>query len=133
MHKLLEAFPTNISNKQASDTGMAMVLILLLVGYFTGNTIFYKIAIPVLVLNMIWPMLFYPLAVVWLGFSHLLGGVMSKILLTVVFAVVVVPIGVLRQLMGKDSMRLKGWKKETGSVMHVRNKIFQPEDLNHPY
>jgi len=133
MHKLLKAFPTNISDKQASDTGMAMVLILLLVGYFTDNVIFYKIAIPVLVLNMIWPMLFYPVAVIWLGFSHLLGGVMSKILLTVVFAVVVVPIGLLRQLMGKDSMRLKSWKNGTGSVMQVRNKIFQPEDLNHPY
>jgi len=78
-------------------------------------------------------MLFYPVAVIWLGFSHLLGGVMSKILLTVVFAVVVVPIGLLRQLMGKDSMRLKSWKNGTGSVMQVRNKIFQPEDLNHPY
>ncbi len=133
MNKLLEAFPTDISKKQASDTGMAMVLILLLVGYFTGNTLFYKIAIPVLVLNMIWPMLFYPVAVVWLGFSHLLGGVMSKVLLTVVFSLVVVPIGLLRQLMGKDSMRLKRWKKGTDSVMQVRDKIFQPEDLSHPY
>jgi hypothetical protein len=133
MHKLLKAFPTNISKKEASDTGMAMVLILLLVGYFTGNTLLYKLAIPVLVLNMIWPMLFYPVAVVWLGFSHLLGGVMSKILLTVVFSLVVVPIGLLRQMMGKDSMRLKSWKSGTGSVMQVRNKIFQPKDLSDPF
>ena len=56
-------FPTAISKEQAKDTGMAMTLILLLTGLISGNVLFYKLAIPVLVLDMIAPMVFCPVAV----------------------------------------------------------------------
>lgn len=82
--KIWDVFPKSISKKQASDTGMAIVLILLLVGFFTQNNFYYKIAIPVLVINMTFPLLYYPLAFFWFGFSNLLGSVVSKIILTIV-------------------------------------------------
>ncbi len=94
----------NISNKQASDTGMAVVLILLLIAFFTKTTLYYKIAIPVLIVNMTYPKFFYPLAIVWLGFSELLGTIMSKIILTIVYVVLVVPVGLVRRLLGKDAL-----------------------------
>lgn len=126
-------FPTDIDKKQASDTGMAAVLILLLIGFFTGNDVYYKIAIPVLVMNMIWPMFFYPAAIVWLGFSHLLGTVMSKILLSIVFFLLVTPIGLVRRWLGKDSLKLKEFKKAKGSVMKERNYNFADKDLETPF
>ena len=49
-------FPKTISKKEAIDTGMAMVLLTLLVGYFAKNTLFFFAAIPLLVLNMTFPM-----------------------------------------------------------------------------
>ena len=90
--KIYSYFPRTISKKQASDTGMAIVLVLLLIGFFSQNIVYYKIAIPILVINMIFPMFYYPFAIVWLGFSHLLGTVMSKIILTIIYITVVVPI-----------------------------------------
>ncbi len=72
-------FQKIISKKQASDTGMALVLILLLIGLFTQNNLYYKIAIPVLIINMIFPMFYYLFAVIWFGFSQLLGLLYQKL------------------------------------------------------
>lgn len=126
-------FPAKISKKQASDTGMAMVLLLLLIGFFTGNDLFYKIAIPVLALNMTWPNFFKPFAVVWLGLSHLLGTVMSKILLSLVFFLLVTPMGVIRRWLGKDPLQLRAFKRSDRSVLKERNHNFTSEDLEAPF
>jgi hypothetical protein len=117
---------------QAKDTGMAMVLILLLVAYFWEIPLLGW-AILVLLLVMIWPPLFSPVARVWFGLSHILGTIASKVLLTLVFIVITTPIGVLRRLLGFDSMRQKGWKKESGSVLIERDHLFVAEDLEKPY
>ncbi len=117
-------FPKTISTKQASDTGMAIVLILLIIGLFTGNNLYYKIGIAVLVINMIYPLIYYPFAVFWLGFSTLLGTVVSKILLSIVYVVFVIPMGLFRRMLGKDSLQLKSFKKGSGSVMKTRKSTF---------
>lgn len=133
MKKPWDYFPTNISKKQASDTGQAAVLILMLIGFFTKNILFYKIAIPVLVMNMTWPMFFYPLAVVWLGVTQLIGTVVSKILLSIVYIVMVIPVGIIRRILGKDSLQLYQFKKGRESVMKTRNYSFTSEDIEKPY
>lgn len=126
-------FPKTISKKQASDTGMAMVLILLLVGLYSQNILYFKIAVLVLVINMTFPMFFYPFAVVWLGFSTLLGTVVSKILLTIVYIIMVIPLGLFRRLVGKDTLQLSNFKKDSGSVMKTRNFVFTSKDIEKPY
>ena len=125
-------FVKSVSKQQCSDSGMAAVLILLLIGFFTNNIIWYKIAIPVLVVNMTAPIIFKPFAFLWYSLSNLLGAVMSKILLTLVFIIVVVPISIVRKLMGRDALQIKNWKKEHISAMKVRNKKFEPIDLGSP-
>jgi len=126
-------FPTDISKKQATDTGMAMTLILLLLGYFTQKVLYYKIVIAAHVITMAAPMLFYPLAVLWLGVTTLLGEIVSKILLTVIYFVVLFPVSLIRQMMGKDTLDLRTFKKSTKSVMITRNHLFTAKDIEHPY
>jgi len=121
------------SANQAKDTGMAMVLILLLVAHFWEIPGLIVWAIGVLLLVMIWPPLFSPLARVWFGLSHIMGTVASKVLLTLVFAIITTPMGVVRRIFGADAMRMKGWKKGTGSVMVERDHLFTSEDLDKPY
>ena len=116
-NKLGNYFPNTISKKQATDTGMAIMLILLLVGLFTQNDVYYKIAIPVLIMNMTFPMFYYPFAIIWLGFSQLLGTVVSKIILSIVYIIMVIPVGIFRKLLGKDSLQLSEFKKDNGTVM----------------
>ena len=130
---LMNYFQKIISKNQASDTGLALVLILLLIGLFTQNNLYYKIAIPVLIINMIFPMFYYPFAVIWLGFSQLLGTVVSKIILTIVYFVILLPIGIFRRLLGKDSLQLSEFKKGTGTVMKSRDYNYSSSDIEKPY
>jgi len=126
-------FPKSISKKEATDTGMAMALICLLLGRFTGHNYYYIAAIPVLVIDMTFPMFYYPFAMVWLGLTNLLGAVMSRVLISIVYLVILMPIGVIRRLMGKDSLNLKGFKKDTKSVMVVRDYEFTAKDITNPF
>ena len=41
--------------------------------------------------------------------------------------------GVIRRLMGKDSLNLKGFKKDTKSVMLTRNYEFTAKDITNPF
>ena len=125
--------PKKLSLDQAKDTGLAMVLLLLLAAFFWKINSLVLPAIAVLVLTMTWPAAFGPLARVWFGFSHLLGGIMSRILLSVIFYLVATPIGVIRRKRGADAMQLKLWKQGKDSVFLAREKTYTAEDLKKPY
>lgn len=118
---------------QAKDTGLALTLICLLVAHFREDLAWVTPAIVFLVLTMIWPGLFRLPARAWFGFSHVMGTVVSKILLSIVFFVVASPMGLIRRMLGKDSMQTKAWRKGEGSVFRTRDHAFSAEDLERPY
>ncbi len=123
----------NVTKDQSVGTGMAMVLLLLLAYFRTRRDGMLLAAIVLLVANMIEPRIYAPIAVVWLGFSRLLGAVTSKILLSILFFGLVTPIGVLRRLFRKDSLKLRAFKAGEESVMLVRNHKFVRSDIEKPY
>jgi len=124
---------TKITTDQSRDTGMAMVLLLLILAASRKREGYLFGAMALHVLNMIKPRIYRPIAVVWLGFSDLLGAVVSRILLSIVFAFVVTPISLLRRLFGKDSLKLRVFKAGQDSVMVDRNHTFVGQDLEQPY
>lgn len=126
-------FSTDISKKQLSDAGQAAVLILLLAGFFTKKVIYYEIGMVALVVNMAVPAVFFPFAYIWYGITNLLGEVVSKVLLTVVYFIVLFPVSIYRRVVGKDSLQLKKFKAARSSVMEVRDHLFEPKDIEHPY
>lgn len=131
-------FPRKVTKDQCKDTGMAMVLIALLLAVFHkkdghANPVYLVAAMVLQVLNMTAPRLFHWPAILWFGLSHVLGTIMSKILLTLIFLLVVTPIAILRRLAGKDPMKLKSFKAGTQTVMVERNHTFTPADISKPY
>jgi Saxitoxin biosynthesis operon protein SxtJ len=130
---MIEFFKRRITKDQSRDTGMAMVLLVLILYIRTKRDGILWAAIALHVVNMTVPRIFGPIAVVWLGLSHLLGTVMSKILLSVLFFGVVTPIGILRRLFGKDSLKLRAFKASEESVMSVRNHLFVGRDIEKPF
>ena len=118
---------------QSRDTGMALTLLCLLIVQFKHAYKLVPLAIILLIITMTWPRAFKPLAGLWFGLSHVLGTVMSKVILTIVFFVIVTPIGVIRRLMGKDSLQLKRFKKDQDSVFLVRAELVEKEHLHKPY
>jgi hypothetical protein len=130
---ITDSFTRNISKEQSKDTGMAMVLLLLLASGSFKREILVAVAVVALVVGMVWPQIYRPVAVIWLGGAHLLGTVVSKILLTIVFFGVVTPIGLVRRFIGIDSLRLKAFKSGEDSVMVIRNHTFIGQDIEKPY
>lgn len=126
-------FPRKISKDQSKDTGMAMVLICFLLGFFSQNQIFFTLGIILLLIDMVYPNLYRPVAIIWFGLSNVLGTITSNVLLTVVFFVIVTPVGLIRRIIGADSLQLKKWKKDDSSVFGIREHVYRPEDIEKPY
>ena len=131
--KKIGFIPGSITAKQSTDTGMAMVLICLLISFFSNSRIALSISIVLLILNMTVPIIYMPLAKIWIGFSIIVGNFVSMILLSIIFYVLVTPVGFIRKLFGADPMQLKKWKKNTNPVFRERNHLFQARDIEKPY
>lgn len=123
----------DLNADQCKDSGMALVLITLLVGYFAGIDAMLPTAIIVLLLNMIWPPIYKPFAFFWLGLSFLLGTVMSKVILSLIFFIIVTPVALIRKLLGDDPLKLRAWKKNADSAFRERDMTFTARDVEKPY
>ena len=76
---------------------------------------------------------FQTIGFLWLGLSNLLGRIVSKILLTLIFFLIATPIALIRRVCGADSMKRKAWKREHSSVFSKRGHLYSAEDLEKPY
>jgi polyferredoxin len=128
LSRLLAATP-----EQARDTGLALTLLCLIIVYFWQAYRLVPLAMAFLVVTMVWPRAFQPLAGLWFGLSHLIGTVMSTVILSVLFFGLVTPIGLIRRVYGADTLQLKKWKNGEDSVFAVRADLVQKKDLQAPY
>jgi len=119
--------------EKCKDAGLALVLIALVCYQFWELPQLVLAATGVLLLAMIWPRGFYPFAVIWFALSEVLGAVTSRLILSSLFFLLVLPIGLIRRVLGKDSMGLRRWKKGEESVFRNREHKFVASDLDHPY
>lgn len=110
-----------------------MVLILLLLGFYLDKTVYFKISVVVLVIDMITPGFYKPIAVLWFGLSNILGVVVSKIVLTIIFFFVVTPVSIIRKMFGYDSLKLRKFKQNKESVFKVRNIVFTSNEMETLY
>lgn len=122
----------SITKDQSKDTGMALVFICLVLSYFFFFELYF-LGLCLLLLNMVWPGAFKPAAIVWFGISYILGAIMPRVVLSVIFFIIVTPIGLVRRLLNKDTLLLKSWQKGKGSAFIVRDHLYQVDDINSPY
>jgi hypothetical protein len=122
-----------ITVEKCKDSGLALVLICLICFQVWKLEIVMLLAIIFLIVAMTYPLIFRPFARLWFALSTALGTVISKIILTILFFALVLPIGLVRRILGKDSMRIKCWNKGNESVFRVREHRFAAKDLEHPY
>lgn len=123
----------SLNSKQRTEAGMALCLIFLLAGFLSKNTHWYQWAIPVLLLTMIYPVVFHPWALLWYAFSDLMGRIVSSIILSLLFFLLVTPTGFIRRLSGKDGLHLRTFKKNRKSVMVSRNHLYSSIDIENPF
>ena len=129
----MKALKTDIFPIQCRDTGLALAFLALLVWTVSGAVYAIYAAMAILLFAMAWPSTMIWPARLWFGFSHLLGSVMSRLLLGIIYMLVLFPVGVMRRLLGKDPLSLRRWKIASPSLFIVRDITYKKEDINHPY
>lgn len=125
---------SKVTAEEAKDTGLAVILLCLLLGnVFFHNHVYNIAAIIITILVMTKPTVFKLPAIIWFGLSHILGSITSTILLSIVFFCIVWPIGFFINLFRKDPMQLHQFKQSHESVFFNCNKTYQPQDLVTPF
>ena len=123
----------DIGAEKCKDSGLALVLICLLWHQVWKTDILILAAVIILLITMTYPLIFKPFAIIWFWLSTALGTIVSKVILTILFFIVVLPIGLLRRALGKDSLRLKSWRKGNESVFRIKEHQYISKDLEHPF
>jgi hypothetical protein len=118
-----------VSGKQCSEFGQVAVLICIFLSLYLKDGHFIMPAFLILLITILFPYLFYPFAVFWFGLSTILGRISSFLILSVLFIVLVIPVGLFRKMSGSDILKRKEFKKGRDSVMTDRNHLFEAGDL----
>jgi hypothetical protein len=131
--KAAKKFSSRIAKKQCMEFGQVATLLALIFALYYKNDHLVAVAFVLILVTIVLPIIFYPFAVVWFGLSELLSIVSPAIILTIIFFLIVTPVGLIRRLLGKDSMQLKQFKKNRQSVMIDRNHLYTKSDLLHTF
>lgn len=122
-----------INTDKAKDSGLALVLISMIFYHLYKFELLFLFAVLFLLLTMIYPAIFKKWAFIWFGISEFLGRYVSVVVLGIAFFCVVTPIGLIRKLIGRDTLKLKHWKKDSCSVLIDRNHIFCKKDIERAF
>lgn len=123
----------SFTKKEHSDSGLALLLLTLVAGLWLRIPYTLHSAIAEVLVLLTAPVLIYPFTFLWLNISDLLGRILSKILLAVIFFVFVLPVALIRKAMGKDALQLKKFKHGNDSVFTERNHTFTKTDFTTQY
>lgn len=124
---------SSVTRTQCVEFGQVCVGVALCFALYLKESDLVIIALILTLVSIVVPRLFFPFAVLWFGLAKLLNTMSTTLIMTMVFFLIVCPVALLRQLMGKDSLRLKEFKKNKDSVMHDRDRTYTKEDFLHTF
>ena len=122
------------SNRDIRSFGITMGIILFII---SGLLMYYDkesyqliaiIASIFILLGFIAPILLKPIYFVWMIFAAILGWVMTRVILSLVFYLIITPIGLITRILGEDFLALR--KKKSDSYWNYRDSS---EELNQDY
>uniref|UniRef100_A0A7V3E7M5 SxtJ n=1 Tax=Ignavibacterium album TaxID=591197 RepID=A0A7V3E7M5_9BACT len=115
------------SEKSVKKTGITVGVVLILISFILwwlgkNSFVYFSFAGGIfIILSYIAIPLLRPFHKLWIGLSLVLGFVMSRIILTILFYLVVTPIGLLAKLVGKKFMPL-GFDKTAKTYWEKRER-----------
>ena len=120
--------------KDLKNFGFTIGFILLIIGVFLfvrekdSFIYFFSIGLIFIGLGIINPIVLKPAYKIWMTFAVIIGWVMTRVILSVLFYLIISTIGIFARLVGKDFLNLKSKNKE--SYWNIRNKEYE---LNQDY
>ena len=124
---------TGVTKRQCIDFGQTAILVTLFLALYLKQNNFVIAAFICTLVTVLAPIIFYPFAFCWFGISEILSFISSRIVVSLVFFLVVTPMGLLRQLSGKDSLKIKQFRKNRQSAMEERNHLYTEADFIHTF
>ena len=115
----------NTSKKDLKSFGYTIGIILFIISallFYYNNQLYQNltvIAAIFVVLGGLIPQLLKPVYLVWMTFAVILGWVMTRVILSVIFYLIMTPIGFLSKILGEDFLELK--KRESDSFWNQRD------------
>ena len=122
------------SRKDLKNFGFIIGFILLIIGVFLfvrekdSFVYFFSIGSILIGLGIITPLILKPIYKIWMIFAVIIGWVMTRVILSVLFYLIISTIGIFTRLIGKDFLNLKS--KNNESYWNIRNKEYE---LNQDY
>ena len=122
------------SRKDLKNFGFAIGFILLIIGLFLfvrGKDLFvyfFSTGSILIILGGITPFILKPIYKIWMIFAVIIGWIMTRIILSVLFFSIITILGLFTRLLGKDFLNLKSNSNE--SYWNIRNK---ERELNQDY
>ena len=122
------------SRKDLKNFGVTIGFILLMIGVFLfvgekdSFIYFFSIGLIFIGLGLINPVVLKTLYKIWMTFAIIIGWVMTRVILSVLFYLIISTIGIFARLVGKDFLNLKS--KNNESYWNIRNK---EHELNQDY
>jgi hypothetical protein len=78
------------------------------------------------------PILLSGVYTIWMKFGHFAGAINSKILLTLVFFLLILPYGVILRIAGRDTLKMK-FDQNAKSYREIRAIPYSPKTMEKPY
>jgi hypothetical protein len=117
------------TKKQSVEFGLVTILVTILLSIYFKQNIFLFAALLLTLITLIFPIVFNPFAAFWFWLSKILSSIGSRVFLTLVFFIVVTPVGLVRKLLKRDNLKIDQFKKSTKSVMTDRDHLYTAADF----
>ena len=131
--KLPKIIITQLSRRQLLETSLVLIVLSIILGFIQGQSNWFIGAAAVGGIGLVVPRTLYPIAVVWFTLGNVLSKLVSPLLLTLVFLLMITPIGLIRRWLGRDSLQLRWPKPDNQSMFKERNHTFAAGDLKNSF
>ena len=109
------------TKKDLRKFGLTVGIVLVLFYFEKSSSVYFAVIGAVLILTaVIYPKILKLLNKIWMGLAIILGFVMSRVIIAILFYLVLTPIGLLAKLFGKKFMDLI-YNKSAESYWEIRS------------
>ena len=129
----------NGTKKQLREFGLLVGGVFLILGglfLWQGKELYpylFGISSFLLIVGLISPIILKPVYKIWMGFAHILGFTMTRVILSILFYFVITPIGVIARFINRDFFNLELNRKQTSYWIYRENKPFCKESYENQF
>jgi hypothetical protein len=127
------------TTKDLRNFGLTVGIVILLIAFFLiwkqkpSQFYFFSIGVFLVLSGIFFPSILRPLNKAWMTLAVLLGWVMTRVILSLLFYLVITPISLIARISGKHFLDLKIDKSRTSYWEKRKNSVSSPADYERQF